>query len=74
MEQEGFDACSSTIKVFTETCIRYQECKPKMPEKQSAAHRSHSEREGKCKAKCKTDKKNYCKWGQAPPQHHRDGN
>eukprot|EP00957_Ditylum_brightwellii_P020102 1516612-Ditylum_brightwellii.AAC.1 len=38
-----------------------------MPEKQSAACRSHSEREGKCKAKCKAGKKDssqhqYCKY------------
>eukprot|EP00957_Ditylum_brightwellii_P185293 14109206-Ditylum_brightwellii.AAC.1 len=63
MDKEGFNASSSTIKEFTKTCVCYKECEPKMQEKQSAAHRRHSEREGKCKAKCKVDEKGYCKWG-----------
>eukprot|EP00957_Ditylum_brightwellii_P097203 7403160-Ditylum_brightwellii.AAC.1 len=73
MDKEGFNESSSTIKEFTKTCVCYEECKPKIPEKQSAACMSHSEREGKCKAKHKADEKNYRKWGRAPPQHHRDG-
>eukprot|EP00957_Ditylum_brightwellii_P210961 15365608-Ditylum_brightwellii.AAC.1 len=61
MDKEGFNASSSTLKGFTKTCVHYKECKPKMTEKTSAAHKSHSEREVKHKSKHKADKKAYHK-------------
>eukprot|EP00957_Ditylum_brightwellii_P099379 7569918-Ditylum_brightwellii.AAC.1 len=33
MDKEDFDASSSTIKKFAETCVCYEECKPKRPRK-----------------------------------------
>eukprot|EP00957_Ditylum_brightwellii_P169554 12905386-Ditylum_brightwellii.AAC.1 len=73
MDKEGFDASSSTLKELTETCVHYKECKPKMTEKKSTALKSHSEKEGKRKVKHKVDEKNNRKWGQTPPQHHKEG-
>eukprot|EP00957_Ditylum_brightwellii_P212028 15366878-Ditylum_brightwellii.AAC.1 len=67
IDKEGFNASSSTIKEFTKTCICYKEYKPKMSEKQSVAHRSHSKREGKQNTKHRADEMKYHKWGQAPP-------
>eukprot|EP00957_Ditylum_brightwellii_P040042 3030333-Ditylum_brightwellii.AAC.2 len=66
-DKEGFDASSSTLKDFTKTCVYYEECEPKMMKKKSAAHKSHSKREGKRKAKHKVSEKTYHKRGQAPP-------
>eukprot|EP00957_Ditylum_brightwellii_P042363 3207548-Ditylum_brightwellii.AAC.1 len=59
MEKEGMDASSSILKYFTKTYAPYKKCKPKMAEKKSVACKRHSEREGKCKAKLKADKKTY---------------
>eukprot|EP00957_Ditylum_brightwellii_P048410 3674271-Ditylum_brightwellii.AAC.1 len=61
MDKEVFDTNSSTLKEFIKTCVCYKECKLKMAERKSTAHKSHSEREGKYKAKCKADEKNYHK-------------
>eukprot|EP00957_Ditylum_brightwellii_P024400 1842166-Ditylum_brightwellii.AAC.1 len=73
MDKEGFDASSSTIKRFMETCVCYEEYKPKETKENSAACKSHSERGGKHKAKHKATKKAYCGWGQDSPQHHSKG-
>eukprot|EP00957_Ditylum_brightwellii_P070270 5337974-Ditylum_brightwellii.AAC.1 len=59
MDKEGFDMSSSTIKQFTETCVCYEECKPKKTNENSAAHESYREKGGKRKAKCKASKKAY---------------
>eukprot|EP00957_Ditylum_brightwellii_P181540 13828186-Ditylum_brightwellii.AAC.1 len=45
MDKEGFNASSSAVKDFTETCVCSKECRPKMIEKTSAACKSYSERE-----------------------------
>eukprot|EP00957_Ditylum_brightwellii_P101821 7760487-Ditylum_brightwellii.AAC.1 len=73
MVKEGFGTSSSTIKEFTKMYIHYKEYKPKMPEIQNEAHRSHYKREGKCKTKQKSDEKGYCNWGQAHQQCYMDG-
>eukprot|EP00957_Ditylum_brightwellii_P103476 7884518-Ditylum_brightwellii.AAC.1 len=67
MDKEGFDASSSTLKDFMETCIRYEVCKPKVTKKTSAACKIPSERGGKCKVKCKASKKAYHDWEQDSP-------
>eukprot|EP00957_Ditylum_brightwellii_P065673 4980512-Ditylum_brightwellii.AAC.1 len=73
MDKEGFDVSSSMLKEFMETCVCYEECKPKVSKKTRAAHKSHSKRGGKHKAKCKASKKAYRDWGQDSSQHHSDG-
>eukprot|EP00957_Ditylum_brightwellii_P166403 12666995-Ditylum_brightwellii.AAC.1 len=72
MDKESFDASSSTLKEFTETCVCYKEYKPKASEKTSAAHKIHSKRGGKCNVKCKVIKKAYHDWDQDSPQRHSD--
>eukprot|EP00957_Ditylum_brightwellii_P179578 13679769-Ditylum_brightwellii.AAC.1 len=37
MDKEGFATSSSTIKEFTEICVRYEECEPTIQEKLAAA-------------------------------------
>eukprot|EP00957_Ditylum_brightwellii_P035988 2726637-Ditylum_brightwellii.AAC.1 len=59
VDKEGFNSSSSTLKDLTETCAHFEECKPKVTEKTSAACKSHSERGGKCEAKRKASKKAY---------------
>eukprot|EP00957_Ditylum_brightwellii_P121462 9263582-Ditylum_brightwellii.AAC.1 len=73
MDKEGFNASSSMLKEFIKTSVRYKECKPKVMEKTSAAHKSHFERGGKCKAERKTGKKAYHEWGQNSLQCHSNG-
>eukprot|EP00957_Ditylum_brightwellii_P039096 2955385-Ditylum_brightwellii.AAC.1 len=64
MDKEGFNASSSTFKDFTKTCAHYKECKPKITKKKSVGHKSHSEIEGKHKAKLKADEKTYHERGE----------
>eukprot|EP00957_Ditylum_brightwellii_P058502 4436295-Ditylum_brightwellii.AAC.1 len=59
MDKEGVDKSSSTVKEFTKICICYKECKPVIPEKQNLSYMSHSEKEGKFKAKSKAHEKSY---------------
>eukprot|EP00957_Ditylum_brightwellii_P012800 967549-Ditylum_brightwellii.AAC.1 len=70
MNKEGFNASSSMLKDFTKTCICYKECKPNVTDKTNAAHKSHSKRGGKRKAKGKASKNAYHEWGQDCPQCH----
>eukprot|EP00957_Ditylum_brightwellii_P142754 10877984-Ditylum_brightwellii.AAC.1 len=63
MNEEGFNASSSMLKDFTETCVHYKECKTKGKEKTSATCKSHSKRGQKHKAKRKAGKKAYHDWG-----------
>eukprot|EP00957_Ditylum_brightwellii_P122152 9315322-Ditylum_brightwellii.AAC.1 len=49
MDKEGFDASSSTIKNFTETCVCYKECMPKEAKESSSACKSYLERGGEHK-------------------------
>eukprot|EP00957_Ditylum_brightwellii_P149159 11359263-Ditylum_brightwellii.AAC.1 len=57
MGKEGINTNSSMLKEFTETCVCYEECKPKSSEKTSAACKSRSERGGKLNAKHKASKR-----------------
>eukprot|EP00957_Ditylum_brightwellii_P129816 9902120-Ditylum_brightwellii.AAC.1 len=72
MDKEGFDVGSSTINIFTKKCVHYKKCELAMSEMLIAACKSPSEREDKCKSKCKVEE-SYCNCGQTPQQHHTDG-
>eukprot|EP00957_Ditylum_brightwellii_P034270 2598870-Ditylum_brightwellii.AAC.1 len=73
MDKEGFNANSSTLKEFMETCACYEECKLKAAKESSAACKRHSKRGGKCKAKQKASKKAYSDWEHDSPWHHSNG-
>eukprot|EP00957_Ditylum_brightwellii_P133247 10160102-Ditylum_brightwellii.AAC.1 len=73
MDEGDFDASSSTIKKFTETCVCYKGYEPKAAKESSTACKSHSKRGGKRKSKCKASKKAYHDWEQDSQQRHSNG-